>query len=76
MALTCIGLLLGLALGHTAGALARDAVFTQTGIQLQAFVLATNEWMLIAAALLIGVLASLVPALKVYRTNALSLFRH
>lgn len=76
LALTCIGLALGLALGHIVGATMSDLLFEQTGISLQAFRLASNEGLLIIGTLVIGIFASLGPAMKVYRTNPLSLFRN
>ncbi|RIX60385.1 ABC transporter permease [Paenibacillus nanensis] len=76
VALTAAGVVLGIAAGHIAAALLGDLVFTETGIQLEALRLATNEWQLMAGALAIGALASAVPAFRVYRTDALTLFRN
>ncbi|MDQ6419456.1 ABC transporter permease [Paenibacillus sp. LHD-117] len=75
LALTAIGLLIGLIAGHGAGALMSESLFEQTGIQLQALRIASEEWLLIAATIAIGTAASIGPALGVYRTDALTLFR-
>lgn len=76
MALATIGLVAGLVLGHVAGAIMSDSLFVQTGVQLHALQIASYEWLLIIATLSLAILASLGPALKVYRTDALTLFRN
>ncbi|MCR8659450.1 ABC transporter permease [Paenibacillus endoradicis] len=76
MALATIGLIAGLILGHIVGVVISDSLFIQTGVQLQAFQIATYEWLLIIATLSLALLASLGPALKVYRTDAITLFRN
>lgn len=76
VALSAAGIVLGVAAGHIIAALLGDLVFTVTGIQLEALRFATNEWLLMAGALVIGALASAGPALRVYRTDALALFRN
>jgi len=76
MALATIGLVAGLVLGHIAGAVISDSLFIQAGVQLQAFQIATYEWLLIVVTLSLALLASFGPAIKVYRTDALTLFRN
>lgn len=75
IALTSAGIVLGIALGHLSAIWMGDFLFTETGIQLQALRLATNEWLLIVSALALGAIASIGPAFRVYRTDALTLFR-
>lgn len=76
LALAVLGLVAGIVLGHIAGAVISDSLFIQTGVQLQAFQIATYEWLLVVVTLSLAILASLGPALKVYRTDALTLFRN
>ncbi|MGG1877855.1 FtsX-like permease family protein [Paenibacillus cisolokensis] len=76
VALTTAGIIVGIIGGRLAAWSISDLLFTQSGIQLQPLQMATNEWMLIVAALLLGFLASAGPALRVYRTDALTLFRN
>jgi len=73
--LAVMGLVLGLILGHLIGWAIGDLVFVHTGVQLQPGKPATGEFGLMVAAVGIGVLASLGPAIRIYRTDALSLFR-
>lgn len=73
--LTAAGLLLGVLLGHTGGYLGADAVFGYAGIQLAAWSPAPGEGALIGGAVAAGALASLFPALGMYRVDPLQLFR-
>ncbi|MNC29092.1 FtsX-like permease family protein [compost metagenome] len=72
--LTVIGLAAGLLLGHGASGLFTDAVFGYTGIRLSAWAAASGEGLLLAGALVLGGLATLVPALNMYRADPLQLF--
>jgi len=76
VALTAAGVVIGFAASRLAAWWLGDYMFTQTGVQLQPMQMATNEWQLIAAALLLGIAASAGPAFRVYRTDALTLFRN
>ncbi|WP_168121526.1 FtsX-like permease family protein [Paenibacillus sp. HB172176] len=73
--LTALGVVFGLLLGHLLAALFSDAVFAQTGVLLQAWNWADGETLLVLAALLVGAVASLGPSLKVYQSDALTLFK-
>lgn len=76
VALTAAGIVIGVAVSRLIAWWLGDYMFTQTGVQLQPMQMATNEWQLIAAALLLGIVASVGPAFRVYRTDALTLFRN
>jgi len=76
VALTAAGIVIGVAVSRLIAWWLGDYMFTQTGVQLQPMQMATNEWQLIAAALLLGIAASVGPAFRVYRTDALTLFRN
>ncbi|WP_442603681.1 ABC transporter permease [Paenibacillus sp. KN14-4R] len=73
--LTLIGLIAGLLIGHVGGFLSREAVFEFSGLQIQSWELMPGEWLLVAGTLLIGLLASIGPALQAYRVDPLQLFR-
>jgi putative ABC transport system permease protein len=73
--LTFIGLLAGLLIGHVGGFISREAVFEYSGLQIQSWHLMPGEWLLVVGTLLIGVVASLGPALQAYRVDPLQLFR-
>ncbi|RJE88494.1 FtsX-like permease family protein [Paenibacillus sp. 1011MAR3C5] len=76
VALTAAGIVSGFVVSRLAAWWLGDFMFTQTGVQLQPMQLAANEWQLAAAALLLGIAASIGPAFRVYRTDALTLFRN
>ncbi|CAN7487949.1 ABC transporter permease [Paenibacillus sp. LjRoot56] len=73
--LTLIGLTLGLAAGHIGGYVSRDAVFANTGLQIQAGAFVPGESLLVIVTLLIAIVASIGPAIQAYRVDPLQLFR-
>ncbi|MEW9701578.1 ABC transporter permease [Paenibacillus sp. SI8] len=73
--LTLIGLFAGLVIGHVGGFFSRESVFEYSGLQIQSWHWMPGEWLLVAGTLLIGVLASVGPALQAYRVDPLQLFR-
>ncbi|NQX57739.1 ABC transporter permease [Paenibacillus qinlingensis] len=73
--LTLIGLTLGLAAGHIGGYMSGDAVFAQTGLQIQAGAIVPGESLLVIVTLLIAIVASIGPAIQAYRVDPLQLFR-
>ncbi|MEF2967090.1 ABC transporter permease [Paenibacillus sp. M1] len=73
--LTIAGLLLGGLAGHTAGYLLRDAVFHYAGIQIDPFLMSGDHVAIAAGALIIGIAASLLPAVRLYRMDPLTLFK-
>lgn len=73
--LTLIGLILGLVLGHLGGYMSRDAVFANTGLQIQAGSFLPGESLLVVVTLLIAIVASIGPAIQAYRVDPLQLFR-
>ncbi|WP_019533057.1 ABC transporter permease [Paenibacillus ginsengihumi] len=75
MVLTAAGLAAGLLVGHAAGWLISEPLFTATGIQLEGFRLSANEVYITASALALGAIASIIPAVRLYRVDAQSLFR-
>ncbi|MGN5955227.1 ABC transporter permease [Sphingobacterium lactis] len=68
LVITSIGGLIGLALGH----LGLYFISTQTGQSadiIQAFKIYSKEWLILLIACLIGVVASVIPAIKAYNTT-------
>ena len=63
------GLVLGLLLGHGAAELAGRAVEAEQGFRLTGLALAPGEGWLVLAALGVGVVAALIPAVQAYRTD-------
>ncbi|WP_217557919.1 ABC transporter permease [Paenibacillus sp. GbtcB18] len=73
--LTAGGLLIGLLLGHSAGAAGSSLLFDFAGIQIDPWSLAPGELLLAGGAVLLGIAASAIPAWQVYRVDPLYLFR-
>ncbi|MEC0244199.1 ABC transporter permease [Paenibacillus chitinolyticus] len=73
--LTAGGLLVGLLLGHSAGAAGSSLLFDFAGIQIDPWSLAPGELLLAGGAVLLGIAASAIPAWQVYRVDPLYLFR-
>lgn len=73
--LTLIGLTFGLAAGHIGGYVSGDAVFANTGLQIQAGAFVPGESLLVIVTLLIAIVASIGPAIQAYRVDPLQLFR-
>ncbi|MBC8080469.1 MAG: ABC transporter permease [Gorillibacterium sp.] len=73
--LTALGLVLGILLGHLGGWALTDSLFTRTGIHIASGHFATGEATLLVVALAIGAAAAVIPALRIYRVDALSLFK-
>ncbi len=73
--LTLAGLAAGVLLGHGISGMFTDAVFGYTGIRLSAWASAPGEGLLLAGALVLGGLATLAPAMNMYRADPLQLFR-
>ncbi|MMZ70940.1 FtsX-like permease family protein [compost metagenome] len=74
-ALTAIGLLLGYLAGHAAAYFLKEAVFNYAGIQINPFQITADHAAIAAGALVIGLAASMIPAFRMYRTDALTLFK-
>ena len=73
--LTAAGLITGMLLGHLAAWAIRDALFTRTGIQIAGGEWAAGEGLLLLMTLTVGTAAAVLPALRIYRVDALSLFK-
>lgn len=69
MVLTVLGSLLGLALGHGVLALMTNLVEETQKAGVTALVFYTEEWILLAGSLLLGLLCAIIPALQAYRTD-------
>ncbi|GCC51474.1 ABC transporter permease [Chryseotalea sanaruensis] len=69
MVLTVLGSLLGLALGHCVLALMTNLVEETQKAGITALVFYTEEWILLAGSLLLGLLCAIIPALQAYRTD-------
>lgn len=75
LALTAFGLLLGYLAGHTAAYFLKEAVFNYAGIQINPFQITADHAAIAVGALVIGLAASMIPAFRMYRTDALTLFK-
>lgn len=73
--LTGIGAILGLFLGHLATAFSASSILEWSGVHVDALRIAPGEIQLVSGALIVGFLASIGPAWKVYRVDPLQLFR-
>ncbi|MFZ4262339.1 ABC transporter permease [Sphingobacterium sp. HJSM2_6] len=68
LVITCIGGLLGLVLGH-AGLYYIGTQTSQSGDFINAFKVYPMEWLILLGACLIGIIASIIPAIKAYQTT-------
>ncbi|WP_282937226.1 FtsX-like permease family protein [Paenibacillus sp. RC67] len=73
--LTAIGLVIGLVAGHAGSYAGRDVLFDFSGIALDVWQFTYGEGLLMLGTLAVGVLASLWPAMNLYRVDPLQLFR-
>lgn len=73
--LTGLGVCLGIVLGHAGGYLGAGTLFAYSGVQIDALRFMPAEGYLLLGAMLLGLLASIGPALRVYRVDPLQLFR-
>ncbi|MGG6312813.1 ABC transporter permease [Paenibacillus macerans] len=73
--ITAAGLVLGLLAGHVGSYLLKDALFAFGGIQIEPFRWSQEHTLIAAGTLLIGLAASLGPALRLYRMDPLTLFK-
>ncbi|WP_028546006.1 ABC transporter permease [Paenibacillus taiwanensis] len=75
MLLTCVGLLSGLLIGHLVTYLCASPILEWTGVHVNAATFVPGEGWLLLGTLLIGFIASIGPAWKVYRVDPLQLFK-
>ncbi|HTG67945.1 MAG TPA: FtsX-like permease family protein [Candidatus Udaeobacter sp.] len=75
LVLVSIGLLLGLLAGHLSGFMFKDLLFEYTGIQINALTFSGQHLLLVVGTFLFGLLAMLIPSIKMYRIDPLQLFR-
>lgn len=68
LVITCIGGLLGLVFGHL-GLYFISTQTSQSADIIQAFSIYKEEWLILLTACLIGVFASIIPAIKAYNTT-------
>ena len=68
LVITCIGGLLGLVLGHL-GLYFISTQTSQSADIIQAFSIYSKEWLILLAACFIGLIASILPAIKAYNTT-------
>ncbi|MDK8183024.1 ABC transporter permease [Paenibacillus sp. UMB4589-SE434] len=76
MLLTCVGLVFGLLLGHLVTYLCASSILEWTGVHVNAARIVSGEGWLLLGTLLIGFIASIGPAWKVYRVDPLQLFKN
>jgi putative ABC transport system permease protein len=72
--LTFFGSLFGLLLGHSGSWVLSGMIFQYAGIQIEPWFPVVSELYIIAGALLIGVISSLMPAMRSYKVQPLELF--
>ncbi|WP_334077008.1 ABC transporter permease [Paenibacillus sanfengchensis] len=75
LALTATGLLLGYLAGHITAYFLQEAVFNYAGIQIDPFQVTGDHAAIAVGALVTGLAASLLPAFRMYRMDALTLFK-
>ncbi|WP_313367109.1 ABC transporter permease [Sphingobacterium mizutaii] len=68
LVITCIGGIVGLFIGHI-GLYLISTQTSQSADFIQAFQIYSKEWLILLTACLIGVIASLIPAVKAYNTT-------
>jgi putative ABC transport system permease protein len=67
--LTVLGTLLGLLLGHATVLLMSSYVLEANKAGISGFVLYREEWIILVASLLLGLLCAIIPAIQAYRTD-------
>jgi putative ABC transport system permease protein len=67
--LTVAGTLIGLLMGHGAVSIMAAAVEEAKKAGMNGFIFYQNEWIILAASLLLGLVCSLIPAVQAYRTQ-------
>ncbi|MBA9085816.1 putative ABC transport system permease protein [Fontibacillus solani] len=75
LVITSIGLVLGLLLGHVGGYLLQDTLFSYAGIQINPLQWSLDHLIIAAGTIFIGLMASFVPAIRMYRMDSLTLFK-
>ncbi|MNI86632.1 FtsX-like permease family protein [compost metagenome] len=75
LVITSIGLVLGLLLGHVGGYLLQDTLFSYAGIQINPLQWSLDHLIIAAGTIFIGLMASFVPAIRMYRMDPLTLFK-
>lgn len=75
LVLVSTGLLLGLLAGHLSGFMFKDLLFEYTGIQINALTFSGQHLLLVVGTFIFGLLAMLIPSIKMYRIDPLQLFR-
>ncbi|MNO60718.1 FtsX-like permease family protein [compost metagenome] len=73
--ITTSGLILGLLSGHIGGYLLQDTLFSYAGIQIDPLGLSMDHLFISIGTVAIGLTASFIPALRMYRMDSLTLFR-
>lgn len=72
--LTSIGMLVGIVTGHVGSWMVRGKIFDYAGIQIQPWTFFYSEVYIMLGALILGVVASIWPALRAYKVQPLELF--
>ncbi|MNC69091.1 FtsX-like permease family protein [compost metagenome] len=73
--ITSTGLLLGLLLGHLGSYLLQDTLFTYAGIQINPLQWSFDHLIIAAGTIIIGLMASFIPAVRMYRMDPLTLLK-
>lgn len=73
--ITVSGLLIGLLVGHVGSYFLKDLLFTYGGIQINSFLWTQDHFYIAGGTILIGFVASMGPAFRVYRMDPLTLFK-
>jgi putative ABC transport system permease protein len=73
--LTFVGVCLGMVLGHVGSAVLSPSIFQYTGIQINPWGFVSSEIIIIAGAMVIGIVSSVWPALRAYKVQPLEFLR-
>lgn len=75
MMLTLTGLAAGFLAGHLAALLFREMLYAQAGVQINPYLWNADHGWIAAGTIMLGLLASLIPAFRMYRLQPLALFK-
>ncbi|AIQ14723.1 ABC transporter permease [Paenibacillus durus] len=73
--LTLTGLAAGFLAGHLAALIFREVLFAKAGVRINPYLWNTDHGFIAAGTIALGLLASLIPAFRMYRLHPLALFK-
>ena len=72
--ITILGGVVGIVLGHISSFMLRSTIFEYAGITISPWAWNPMEWYIIIGAIVLGLVAAIIPALRSYQVNPLILF--